>query len=142
MLQGAFPYHIDDKGRLKMPAEFVGPLGTSFTITRGIPKGCLWLLPQAEWEPMLDRLEGDSLLDQRLLTLQRWFIGAAAQVSLDGQGRLTIPQTHREMAGIQREVMLVGTRRRVELWSRERWDAYQNQLTDEMIEDFGRSAGI
>ena len=124
-----------------MPAEFVHGLGSSFTMTRG-HNGCLWVLPQAEWESMAQRLTGDSIFDQRALALQRYFIGSAVTLSLDGQGRLTIPQVLREFAGIQHDLMVVGIGPRVEIWSRERWDEYQSRFSDEMIEELARSAGL
>lgn len=141
MFQGSFSYHVDDKGRLKMPAEFVPALGNSFTVTRG-PSGCLWAMPEAEWQTVAVRLRGESLVDQRLLTLQRYFIGSAVTVTLDGQGRLTLPNVLREFAGIRHEVIVVGTGTRVEIWSRERWDQYEQQLSDELIEELARSAGL
>ncbi|MFN3653654.1 MAG: division/cell wall cluster transcriptional repressor MraZ [Armatimonadota bacterium] len=141
MFQGSFPYHVDDKGRLKMPAEFVPALGNSFTVTRGA-SGCLWAMPEAEWQAVAARLRGETLVDQRLLTLQRYFIGSAVTVTLDGQGRLSLPGVLREFAGIQREVIVVGTGTRVEIWSRERWDQYEQQLSDELIEELARSAGL
>lgn len=141
MLQGAHAYHIDEKGRLKLPAEFAHALGASFTITRGTD-GCLWLMPESEWQAISARLRGDSLLDQRQLALQRYFIGSAVTLSLDGQGRFTIPPVLREFAGVQHEVMLVGIGTRVEVWSRERWNAYESRLSDELIEELGRSVGL
>ena len=125
-----------------MPAEFVRPLGTTFIITRGNTKGCLWIMPQSEWEPLVARLQGESMMDQRTLALQRWFIGSSVESTLDGQGRLTVPPVLRDYAGIQHEVMLVGIGTRVELWARERWDAYDEQLSEETIEELARSAGI
>ena len=141
MFFGAYPYHIDDKGRLKMPAEFVGGLGASFTVTRG-HDGCLWALPGDEWQRILDRLAGDSIIDPRVLALQRYFLGSASTVSLDGQGRLTIPPILREYGGIQHEVMIVGIGPRIEIWARDRWDAYQVQYSGTMIEELVRSAGL
>ena len=141
MFQGAFPYRIDDKGRLKMPAEFVHGLGASFTLTRG-HNGCLWAMPEEQWEAMVARLQGDSIVDQRALALQRYFIGSAATLSLDAQGRLSIPPVLREFAGIQHEVMVVGIGARIEIWSRERWDEYEARLNDELIAELARSAGL
>ena len=60
MFQGAHAYRIDEKGRLKLPADFVAPLGEAFTITRG-HSGCLWILPQADWQEMVARLRGDEI---------------------------------------------------------------------------------
>jgi MraZ protein len=141
LLQGAHAYHIDDKGRLKLPAEFVAGLGAPFTLTKG-QHGCLWLLPAPEWEAMAARLRSDSLLDHRTLALQRYFIGSAATLSPDAQARISLPAHLREFAGLSHEVMLVGTGTRVELWSRERWAAYERELSDQLIEELARSAGL
>jgi MraZ protein len=141
VFQGAYPYRIDDKGRLKMPAEFVHGLGASFVLTRG-QGGCLWTMPESGWQAMVERLQADSIVDQRALALQRYFIGSAATLSLDAQGRLSIPPVLREFAGIQHEVMVVGIGSRIEIWSRERWDAYEARLNDELIAELARSAGL
>ncbi len=141
MFQGTYAYHTDDKGRLKMPAEFVHDLGAQFTITRG-HNGCLWVLPELEWRGMVERLQSGSIVDQRALTLQRYFIGSAATVALDAQGRLSLPPVLRDVAGIQHEVMVVGIGPRVEIWARDRWAAYEAQLSDTLIEELARSAGL
>lgn len=141
MFQGGHSYHIDEKGRLKLPADFASALGSSFTITRG-HNGCLWVIPDEEWRTIVARLQGDTLVDQRLLALRRYFIGSAVTTSLDGQGRLTIPPLLRDLAEIQHEVMAVGIGSRIEIWSRERWEAYEARLSDELIEELARSAGL
>lgn len=141
MFQGTHAYHVDEKGRLKMPADFALALGPTFTLTRG-HNGCLWAMPDAEWQALAARLKGDSILDQRTLALQRYFIGSAASITLDGQGRLVIPPVLRDFAGIRHELMIVGIGSRVEVWARERWDAYESQLSDELIAELARSAGL
>jgi MraZ protein len=99
-------------------------------------------MPDSEWQALAARLRGDSIVDQRSLALQRYFIGSAVTVSLDGQGRLAVPPVLRDFAGIRHEVMVVGIGARVEIWSRERWDAYESALSDELIEELARSAGL
>jgi MraZ protein len=138
LLQGRFYYHIDEKGRLKMPAEFVRPLGSDFVITKGSGHGCLWLTPRAEWLKMVEALKADTILDERVLALQRWFVGSAADANLDGQGRLTIPPALREFAGIQHEIVLIGIGDRAEIWARERFDEYEKPFTPEGIAELGR----
>jgi len=141
VFQGAHPYRIDDKGRLKLPAEFVPALGASFTLTRG-HNGCLWVMPEADWLRVVERLRGESIVDQRALALQRYFIGSAVTLTLDGQGRLSVPPVLREFAAIRHEVMLVGTGARIEVWARERWDEYESRLNDELIAELARAAGL
>ncbi|MBM3456947.1 MAG: division/cell wall cluster transcriptional repressor MraZ [Armatimonadetes bacterium] len=141
MFQGPHPYHVDEKGRLKLPPEFAAELGSPFTVCRGA-NGCLWLLPEGEWRRIADQLQAGSLLEPRVLALQRYFIGSAVSGSLDGQGRLMLPPVLREFAGVQHEVMVVGVGPRAEIWARERWDAYDSQLSDEAIAEMARAAGL
>lgn len=141
MFQGSYPYHIDDKGRLKMPAEFVSGLGSPFTVTRG-QEGALWILPQEEWLSLVKKLGSDRLVDRRGLVLQRHFMGAAVTGPLDGQGRLTLSSVLRAYAGIEHEVILVGIGSKIELWAAERWAAYEQQISDELIEEYASGAGL
>jgi len=141
LFQGAYPYRIDDKGRLKMPADFVHPLGGTFTLTKS-DSGCLWALSQEAWENMAARLRGTTLLDEGVRMLQRWFVASAHTVSLDPQGRLIIPQLLREHAGIQHDAVIAGVDWAVEIWSKERWDALQRGMDPLMISELARKAGI
>jgi MraZ protein len=141
LFQGSFPYHIDDKGRLKMPAEFVHGLGSSFTITRGY-RGCLWILPETEWQVLSKKLESERLIDQRASTLQRYFIGSAVTVSLDGQGRLAIPQVLRDRADIHHEVMVVGVGTKIEVWAKDKLAEEEALVSDELLEEYARGAGL
>jgi MraZ protein len=141
LFQGSHPYHIDDKGRLKVPADFVHGLGSPFTITRGLD-GCLWLLPQEEWLKLVNKLDSERLVDQRALMLQRYFVGAAVTAPLDNQGRLTLSPVLRAHAGIEHEVIFVGVGSKIELWSTQRWNEYQSRISNEMIEEYARAAGL
>jgi MraZ protein len=141
MFQGGHLYHVDEKGRLKLPAEFAAGLGAPFTLTRGQGR-CLWLLPEAEWVRLASRLEGESLFDERRLALARFFIGAAVRCQPDVQGRIPLPPLLREFAGIEHEAVVLGTGPRVEIWSRQRWEEYQARLSDDLIAELARAAGI
>ena len=137
MFQGSHAYHLDDKGRLKMPSEFASALGTTFTLTRG-RTNCIWVWTDNDWRLWAEKLHGLNLGDPGHLALQRFFVGSAHNAVLDAQGRLMIPPVLREFAGLEHEAMVVGTGSRVEIWSRARWDAYEAQITDELIEENAR----
>jgi len=141
MFSGAYPHHLDDKGRTRMPPRFAGELGVEFVATRGM-HGCVWIFPRTEWERVLEKLRTDSLVDSRTLTLQRFFLGAASECALDPQGRLSLPPVLREHAGLGKEILIIGACNRLEVWSRERWDLYNAALTDARLEELGRDAGL
>ena len=141
MFSGAFIHRLDDKGRVMIPPRFRALVGESPTLTRGMG-GCLWLFPENEWALVVDKLEPKSLVDRNALALQRFFLGVAQDASLDGQGRLAVPPVLRAHAQIEHEVMIMGAGTRIELWARERWNAFDASLTDDQLEMMGLEAGL
>ena len=124
-----------------MPPRFASELGVEFVATRGMHR-CVWVFPRHEWDRVLEKLQTESLVDSRTLTLQRFFLGAANECSLDPQGRLTLPSVLRGHAALEKEILVIGACNRIEIWSRERWDSYNAALTDERLEELGRDAGL
>jgi MraZ protein len=56
------------------------------------------------------------------------FFGRSDEAKLDGQGRVTIPQRLREAVGINKEVVVLGVRDRMEIWDREAYDRYMERF--------------
>ena len=85
---------------------------------------CLLIYPLPDWELIQQKLEAASNLDPRVRELQRRLIGFAADVDMDGAGRVLIPPLLREFAHLDKEVVLVGQGRKFELWRKENWEAF------------------
>ena len=73
--------------------------------------------------------------------MQRFFFSSAADCEADAQGRILIPQTLREHAGITREVTVIGVSGRAEIWDTARWNAYNSRIDEsaliEAMEELG-----
>jgi MraZ protein len=116
-----------------MPVRFRHLLGETFTITKGTD-GCLFVLTQDGYLELEKSLHAQKRpLDHHANRLLRWFCGEAAEASVDEQGRMQIPGNLRDHAEIKKEVVIVGLGKRVEVWSRERWNEFNAKLTDEAI---------
>jgi MraZ protein len=126
-LLGTHSYQLDAKGRISLPARFRDSLSDGAYLTLG-QDGCLWVFPQAEWARISDDVHGASLDSAESRAYSRIFFGSAESVSLDGQGRLTIPLRLRQLAGISREAVVLGVRDRMEVWDRAAWDRYSEQF--------------
>ena len=70
---------------------------------------------------MEDKVASLPQFKDEVKALQSVFISAAVESPIDGSGRILIPPTLREYAGITKDVILVGMTNRIEIWSRERW---------------------
>jgi len=141
LFSGAYEHSVDDKGRTVIPARFRQKLGEKFVITRGL-HGCLWVFPDRMWPAVQQKLTPKSLLDDRGVKLERYFLGAASECIPDRQGRVAIPQMLMDHARIKpgESIWVVGLTDKVEIWSRSKWDEFNSQLTDQVIAELGREA--
>jgi MraZ protein len=113
---------IDDKGRLAIPTAYREQLSAlcacRLVITYNpFERECLWLFPLPEWERTRDQVMQLSSFNAAHRDLQRKLVGAAAQVELDGNGRILLPQTARQVAALQKHGILLGIGAKFELWS-------------------------
>jgi len=71
--------------------------------------------------------------DKNAAAFVRMFFGRASEVKVDKQGRVAITQRLIEYAGLSRDVVLVGTNTRFELWDGALWEEYQSALSDDVV---------
>ena len=120
MFMGEYNHVIDAKGRLIIPARFRELLGEEFILTKGLD-GCLSIYPMDAWEAFETKLRALPLTNKNARTFTRFFVAGATNCELDKQGRILVPQTLREFAGLEKEVVLTGNLDRIEIWSKEKW---------------------
>jgi MraZ protein len=111
MFRGNHPTRVDEKGRLKVPAEFKRVIdekyGTQFYIT-SLDGRVAQIYPFEEWERIEQKLANLSTFNptkKRFLSRVNYY---GQMVEIDGQGRLLIPQLLRESAEIKGEVAVLG----------------------------------
>jgi MraZ protein len=122
MFRGNHPTRVDEKGRLKVPAEFKRVIeekyGTQFYITSTDGKSAQ-IYPFEEWERIEQRLAGLSTYNttkKKFLTRTNYW-GQVAE--MDNQGRLLLPQLLRDSAQLKGEVAVMGYLNRLEVQSME-----------------------
>ena len=114
--RGSFATRVDDKGRLKMPADFKRELEEEqeFYITSQDGKRAQ-LYPMAEWkkkEEILAKIPSTKPAKIRFLAVTSKF---GAQTTMDSQGRLLLPVRLRESAKVTGDVVVVGTQEYLEV---------------------------
>lgn len=133
-LAGKFEHTIDAKGRIIVPSKLREVLGESFIVTLGMD-GCLYIFSDDGWDKFTEQLEKlPGTIDYR--RTKRYFMANAASCDVDKQGRTLIPASLRERAGIDKDVVLVGMIDKVEVWSKERFEALDSfESVDEIVEN-------
>lgn len=117
---GSYTHTVDHKGRVNVPVKFRKHIRTdeddTLIITRGLD-GCLFVYPIDEWEQIDTRLRELPVTRQNTRIFIRMLSSEAVAVSMDKQGRMALPRQLIERAGIESEVLIVGTLDHFEIWS-------------------------
>ena len=121
MFLGNYEHNIDDKGRLTIPSKFREELEGGVVVTRGLD-GCLWAFSRSEWEILAEKISGLPTTNQAARNFARLMFSNASDSIPDRQGRVLIPQSLRDYAGIDNETILIGVMNRVEIWNPAKWN--------------------
>lgn len=136
---GRATYSIDHKGRITIPAPMRRDADTkesidTFYIAPGFD-GCVALYSPVEWKRIADQLRAIPLGDRDGRAFVRAFLMDVSQVTVDGQGRISIPSSLMSRAGLGKEAVLHGTLRCIEIWNPER-HRKEEALVQNRFEEF------
>lgn len=133
MLMGEYAHSLDSKGRLILPAKFREELGEFFIATKGLDN-CLFLYGKDEWAILEGKLKQLPLAKPEARAFVRFFFAGAAELDCDKQGRFLLPPNLREYAGLEKDVVLIGVSNRIEIWDRQAWDNYNENISPTVTE--------
>ena len=137
MYFGETAINLDAKGRLAIPMRYRDSIqeacGGALVLTySAFDHGSLYLYPQEKWEEVRDKVMELSTFNPQHRSLQRKLVGSASAVEPDASGRIQLPQTLRQVAGLEKKVVLLGMGSRFEIWN-------ENVLNAKRLEEDGRA---
>ncbi|GAA3208272.1 division/cell wall cluster transcriptional repressor MraZ [Nonomuraea helvata] len=120
---GTHQPRLDDKGRLFLPAKYREELAEGLVITKGQER-CLYVFPVEEFQRITEALSTAPVTAKAVRDYSRVFFASASDEKPDKQGRITIPQSLRQYAGLERDCVVIGANTRLEIWDAQAWDTY------------------
>lgn len=123
MFLGTHTPRLDEKGRLFLPAKYREELAGGLVITKGQER-CLYVFPEAEFERITQALRSAPVTAKSVRDYSRVFFASASDEVPDKQGRITVPPSLREYAGLSRDCVVIGANTRLEIWDAHAWETY------------------
>lgn len=139
MLIGEYIHNIDPKKRFAIPSKFRKELGDKVIITMGLDS-CLFLFPLNEWKILAEKLAKLPIGQQDTRSFVRRFLAGASEIEIDQLGRVLVPDTLKEYAGLKKRIVIAGLFNRLEIWDEDNWKSYKNSSeknTDRIAERLG-----
>ncbi|RBY95612.1 cell division/cell wall cluster transcriptional repressor MraZ [Blastococcus sp. TF02-8] len=128
MFVGSYPLRLDEKGRLALPVRFRDQVADGMVIKKGQER-CIYGLTMARVAEQSAAMAAMAPSDTaRARMAARMSFGSMVELEPDKTGRITIPASLREYAGLDRDVVVVGVDTRFEIWDAGNWEAYVAEL--------------
>jgi MraZ protein len=140
VLHGSYTHALDAKARVAVPRALLDGLRSPLPGKAGGKKaaaaelalapgtdGCLFLFASRDLDAVLQDVIASPFAPAEAALFQRFFFSKLFRLAPDGQGRILVPEPLQRFAGLERDVVFVGVRNRVEVWSRERWAAAEKK---------------
>lgn len=126
MFTGTSKNSIDGKNRMIVPSKLRAGLGSRCVLTKGLDC-CLYIYDTETWKRQLERIAVMPESDPKVRAFIRHFCANAEECEFDKQGRIVIPQELKAYAKIEKELVTMGAMSKIEVWSKEVWDAPDNE---------------
>lgn len=113
-------YHqLDAKNRIRIPAKFKSEISEKLVFSKGVTP-CIYVLPYSEYAEMIEKFSELSQFDVESQLALSVYMASFEVLEEDNQGRILLPNSLLEHAGIEKNVVTVGVKNRLEIWSEER----------------------
>lgn len=126
MYIGKYYHSVEEKGRVSLPKAFRSQ-SQDWIVTRGLDGG-LFLFETEQFTSELQKLESRSFTKKDNRDFMRLMTNEAAAVNPDKNGRIQLPEYLANFAHISKNVVIVGSYSYVELWDRETYHTYLDEL--------------
>ena len=137
MFMGTTYNSIDEKNRMIVPSKLRAELGARCILTKGLDK-CLYIYTTEDWANQMDKMAKLPESDPKVRAFIRHFCANAAECEFDKQGRIVIPPVLKAYANIEKELVTMGAMSKIEVWSKDVWEAPENGSKME-TEDFANA---
>ena len=101
--------------------------------------GCVAGFPPSEWAAIEEQMGKIRNPSRKLRNFIRVFVSGSEEVTLDKQGRITIPAHLRKGAKLDKETILAGVGNRFEIWDHEKYDLLLEDDYDDVSDDLSDS---
>lgn len=140
---GNHPLRMDNALRIAVPAKFreklddlSGDQPSQVVLLPGLGK--VKALPLPAWEHAKRGLEELSDLDPQAEDLRTFMFGNMAVCVLDAQNRIRLTPGLCEMAGLEKEVVVVGKQDQMEIWDAVKWKEFNAETSKNLRDVMGQ----
>ncbi len=127
MFVGEFRHSLDEKSRIVLPSKFRSQLSNTIYVTLEL-SNCLGIYSEEEFSKLASKYTNLDDFDKLSRAVKNVFFANSSELSLDKQGRISIPKNLLEKVGINKEIVLTGEFNHINVYSKE---VFENNMKED-----------
>lgn len=129
MFLGEYNPNITEGSRIALPKKHREQVaGGEVVLSKGFEK-CVLVYDKTDWVERVERQMGDLIGAAKRGDLERYLYTSASETGIDTQGRVVLPATLKEYAGISSRTAVIGVGDHIEIWDKPTWDRHLEKIT-------------
>jgi transcriptional regulator MraZ len=128
MLIGKYYHKLESKGRVSLPKKFRSQ-AKKWIVTRGLD-GCLFLFKEEDFQQEISKLQARTFTKKANRDFIRLMTNEAASLDPDKNGRVHLPEYLTQFAKLSDDLVVVGSFNKIEIWDRDTYHKYIDQIED------------
>ena len=129
MFLGEYQPNITEGSRIALPKKLRDQIrGEEVILLRGFEQ-CIFLYDKEDWVNEADKQVENPITDLKSRNLKRYLYASAAEMAIDSQGRIVIPASLKEYAGIAKKTTVIGAGDHIEIWDSDLWNAHLEKIS-------------
>jgi len=133
MFYGQFENKLDEKNRLMIPKKLRENIGEVIFIVEYLDGKISLFLPE-DFNRLVEKASSIPFTQEKARKFARKIIGSAIDIPVDKVGRIQIPAIYMSKHDLQKELILLGVGDHIEIWNKEDYLAYEDNLDAEFNE--------
>lgn len=126
MFIGRYYHKLEDKGRVSLPKKY-REIEVDWVVTRGLDGG-LFVFRKSDFLEKIQEIANRSFTKKRHRDFVRLMVNEAQATTVDANGRVSLPEYLIKLAGLTKEVVIVGSYNYLEIWAMDRYHLYLDGL--------------
>lgn len=132
MFLGEYQPNITEGSRIALPKKLRDQIrGEELILSKGFER-CVFIYDREDWVAETQKQVENPITDSKTRDIKRYLFSGAAEAAIDDQGRIVLPATLKDYAGINKKTVVIGAGDHVEIWDPVNWKEYSEKISAEL----------
>jgi MraZ protein len=132
MFLGEYQPNITEGSRIVLPKKLRDQIrGEELILSKGFEK-CVFVYDKEDWVSEAQKQVDNPITDSKTRDIKRYMFSGAVEASIDVQGRIVLPNTLKDYAGLDKSTVVIGAGDHIEIWDTKNWGIHSEKISAEL----------